>query len=183
MSNNENKFDKEEFIKKKKKEYYLKKNLKKFHMIKTYKNKARKRGFAKRAAVDKIANIEQIYYYNIKRKDHSIYKIIDNMSKRILKELNKLGIERKFKYNKLFGCSAFDLKIHIENNFKEGMTWKNYGEWQVDHIVPVSSFNFLIDGNLQKCFNYKNLQPLWEKENREKWNKISEEYNNTTENI
>jgi hypothetical protein len=58
------------------------------------------------------------------------------------------------------------------NKLKDNMTFDNHGEWEVDHIIPVSSFDFKDYNNVLKCFNYTNLQPLWKKENREKSNKI-----------
>ena len=46
------------------------------------------------------------------------------------------------------------------------MTFDNYGTiWHIDHIKPCASFD-LTDVNQQmECFNYKNLQPLWAKDN------------------
>ena len=32
-------------------------------------------------------------------------------------------------------------KKHIENQFIEGMTWENHGDWHVDHIIPCSCFD------------------------------------------
>jgi hypothetical protein len=56
--------------------------------------------------------------------------------------------------------------------FTEGMSWDNYGEWHIDHILPCSSFD-LADIEQQKiCFNYKNLQPLWAEDNLRKGAKI-----------
>ncbi len=72
----------------------------------------------------------------------------------------------------LLGCSVQQFIEHIEKLFKLGMNWDNYGEWHIDHIIPCYVFN-LIDINQQKkCFNFKNLQPLWAIENRQKSNKM-----------
>jgi len=67
----------------------------------------------------------------------------------------------------LLGYSALDLKNHIESLFTEGMTWDNHGEWHIDHIKPVISFH---KETLPRIVNaLSNLQPLWAKENRDKW--------------
>jgi len=39
------------------------------------------------------------------------------------------------------------------------MNWGNYGEWHIDHIKPVSSFDKTIPINVVNALS--NLQPLW----------------------
>jgi len=36
------------------------------------------------------------------------------------------------------GCDGKFLKKHLEKKFSKGMSWNNYGEWHVDHIIPDS---------------------------------------------
>ena len=49
------------------------------------------------------------------------------------------------------------------------MKWSNHGEWEIDHIKPISTFDDLTKKSQQLiCFNYKNLQPLWKQENNSK---------------
>ena len=59
---------------------------------------------------------------------------------------------------------------HLENNFVEGMTWDNYGEWHIDHIVAESkfSYNSFQDPEFLKCWDLGNLQPLWKQDNLSK---------------
>jgi hypothetical protein len=72
------------------------------------------------------------------------------------------------------GCSINDLKIHLEKQFKDGMSWDNYGfrGWHFDHIKPLASFDLSKRDQLVETVNYKNLQPLWWKDNLSKGNKI-----------
>ena len=67
-----------------------------------------------------------------------------------------------------------DLINHLEKQFTEGMTWENYGEWHVDHKLPITSFNIqeIGDNEFMKCWSLNNLQPLWGDENIRKSNKI-----------
>ena len=89
-----------------------------------------------------------------------------------------LGLSGGWTYKKkdstieLLGCSIDELKIHLQNQFKEGMTWQNHGEWHIDHIIPCAAFDLSKKENCLKCFNYKNLQPLWAHENLSKSDKI-----------
>jgi hypothetical protein len=59
----------------------------------------------------------------------------------------------------LLGYSAEELKEHIESLFTEGMTWDNYGEWHIDHIKPLSSFEKTSKPSEVNALS--NLQPLW----------------------
>ena len=70
----------------------------------------------------------------------------------------------------ILGINYEGLKKHFESLFQEGMNWDNMGLWHIDHIIPLS-----IGKNEQeiiKLCHYTNLQPLWEKDNLEKSNKI-----------
>jgi hypothetical protein len=72
----------------------------------------------------------------------------------------------------LIGCSPGFLRNHLESLFKPGMTWENYGEWHVDHIVPISWFPFKKDSSLVfVASHWTNLQPLWATENLAKGNR------------
>jgi hypothetical protein len=60
-------------------------------------------------------------------------------------------------------------KKHINNNLREGMSWENYGKWEIDHIKPLTAFD---ETALPSEVNaLSNLQPLWKEENRIKENK------------
>lgn len=75
----------------------------------------------------------------------------------------------------LLGCSIEHLKQHLESQFRDGMSWNNYGGrtgWHVDHIIPCSYFDLTKEENQRICFNYRNLQPLWASENDSKGAKV-----------
>lgn len=58
------------------------------------------------------------------------------------------------------------------------MTWENQGKdgWHLDHIIPCKYFDLSIEENQRICFNYRNLQPLWAKDNLKKSSKIPPNY-------
>jgi hypothetical protein len=85
-----------------------------------------------------------------------------------------LGSNRTSHTFELIGCSMAELKRHLESKFQPGMTWDNYGEWHIDHIIPLSSFGDLLkESEWQRvaCI-YTNLQPLWAKDNLAKGGKL-----------
>lgn len=139
-------------------------------------NKGRQRAY-NRTRVEKQREYMKVYYEShkneikenvrknaLKRKHEDVgYKLLCNYRTRIYKAVK--GIEKSKKTRALIGCSIEELKQHLENQFKDGMSWENYGEWHVDHIRPCSTFNLLNESEMRECFNYKNLQPLWAEEN------------------
>jgi hypothetical protein len=69
---------------------------------------------------------------------------------------------------RLLGCSAEQLRLHLESRFLPGMTWANYGQWHVDHVRPCASFDLTNEAERSACFHYSNLQPLWARDNLRK---------------
>lgn len=103
-------------------------------------------------------------------KKHSLWRL------KLKKSLSALirGDQRTFpKYIKYFGCIEKELLLHISFQFKEGMSWNNYGPytrknpnvWNIDHIKPCYMFDLSIEKDRYLCYNYKNLRPIWALEN------------------
>lgn len=82
--------------------------------------------------------------------------------------LNAQGASKKEQVLKLLGCSVAEFKAYLEPMFLVGMTWENHGEWHIDHIRPVASFDMTILEDRQACWYYTNFQPLWAKDNLNK---------------
>jgi len=74
----------------------------------------------------------------------------------------------------ILGYTIEELMNHLENQFTEGMTWDNYGEWHVDHKIPMASFQFETTDDLgfKECWCLGNLQPLWGEDNLSKGTKV-----------
>lgn len=49
------------------------------------------------------------------------------------------------------------------------MTWENYGQWHIDHIIPLAEGKTA--RQLNKLCHYTNLAPLWAQENLRKGKK------------
>jgi hypothetical protein len=69
------------------------------------------------------------------------------------------------------GCSIEELKAHIEPQLKEGMSWDNYGEWHIDHIIPIKYGSPTLEEVVRRL-HYKNTQPLWATDNITKGNRF-----------
>lgn len=92
-----------------------------------------------------------------------------NMLKRVLR---KAKTKKNGGSYELLGYDRDQLMSHIESLFTDGMTWDNYGEWHIDHIVPVSWWfaNGVNDPSMINALI--NLQPLWAVDNLTKSNKF-----------
>jgi hypothetical protein len=75
----------------------------------------------------------------------------------------------------VLGYTVEELKAHLEKQFKDGMSWSNYGPyWHIDHIIPLAAHNY----TTTECPEFKaawaltNLQPLPALENMSKGAKV-----------
>jgi hypothetical protein len=103
-------------------------------------------------------------------------KLSQNVSRQIYLALK--GKKDLKHWEDMVGYKITDLMNHLEKQFTKGMNWENYGEWEIDHIVPIIAWNFssYSDIGFMRCWNYRNLRPLWGKENRKKGGSFSQQY-------
>ena len=123
--------------------------------------------------VDKIRQIKRDYERNRKVND-PLYKLISNFRTAIYQVLKENRVDKNQSYFDVLQYTPEQLIVHLEKQFTERITWENYGEWHVDHKLPISSFNIIEmgDSEFMKCWSLENLQPMWGEENIRKSNKI-----------
>ncbi len=95
------------------------------------------------------------------------YRIKQNVARRIRQCIHKEKGTVEY-----LGCDIKFYKEYLESLFVEEMSWDNYGKWEIDHKIPLSSFDFNAEKQVLEAFNYKNTQPLWAEENRKKSGKL-----------
>jgi len=80
-------------------------------------------------------------------------------------------------WESLVNYTLTDLIKRLKKTIPGNYTWDNYlaGDLHIDHIIPISAFNFDNSENLdfQNCWALNNLQLLPAKENLIKHNKIT----------
>lgn len=108
-------------------------------------------------------------YESNKKKNDINHKIACNLRSRLYQALMKN--QKVGSAVDDLGCSIEELKKHLENQFQEGMTWDNYGKWHIDHIKPLANYDLTNRIIFLELCSYKNLQPLWLKDNLSKSNK------------
>lgn len=99
-----------------------------------------------------------------KRKTDIQYKLRHNLRRRLNRALN--GNLKPISAVSDLGCTIAELVAHLEKNFRDGMTWANYGShWHVDHIKPLTAFDLTVAAQAKQACHYSNLQPLIAAEN------------------
>lgn len=148
-------------------EYYSEWRANKKEYLKEYHKEWREKN------VDKIREVKRTYEKTRKAND-PIYKLINNFRTAIYQVLKENNVQKNGHYFEILKYTPEELITHLENQFTDGMTWDNYGQWHVDHISPISlhDINEIGDDEFMKCWSLSNLQPLWGDENIRKSNKV-----------
>lgn len=94
------------------------------------------------------------------------YKIAHSLRRRLWFVMQ--GKRKDCKMLELLGCTLAEFKVYLESQFDSKMTWDNYGEWHIDHIVPLCSVDVTNNEELKKVSHYSNLRPYWALDNKKK---------------
>lgn len=133
------------------------------------------------------ANSKERKEYNRKLKRTEKYRRYEREFKRtdlasILRARFTTAIKKHYKSGSAvrdLGCSIEELRAYLESQFQPGMTWENRGRvsiqnpnvWNIDHKIPLDSFDLTDRKQLLQACHYTNLQPLWAMDNIYKGNK------------
>jgi hypothetical protein len=125
----------------------------------------------------------QTQYMKRRRKNDVSFRLANNVSRSINKAIKIHGSSKSGKLTfKHLPYSKNELKAYLEKQFETWMTWENYGiydgnkwddndqstwTWNIDHIVPHSTFNYISmdDQKFKDCWALKNLRPYSAKQN------------------
>jgi len=111
-------------------------------------------------------------YKNNRKKNDPVFRSVCNLRSRISKLCKAIGSGKKFKTMESIGLTQDEFKLYIESLFTDGMSWDNYGDWQVDHVKPLRTAK--TEDDLFLLNHYSNLQPLWWTDNLAKSGKYDE---------
>ena len=157
------------------KHYYSESNQKR---LKEYRENNKER--AKKMRQEWVAkNRKKVNKYTRDRKrNNPSIRIRHQLSNRLWSALkrNNLYQNKSTSTMQLVDCTIEELWKHLESSssWEPWMTRENYGKggWDVDHILPCSSFNLRCPVQQLACFHWSNLQPLEHIKNVTKGNKI-----------
>ncbi|MCW8279891.1 hypothetical protein K7A42_03260 [Agrobacterium sp. InxBP2] len=116
-------------------------------------------------------------YYHEHRSNDPKYRVDSAISRGISKSII-VGSKAGRKWESLVGYSVNELMAHLERLFLPGMSFENYGCWQIDHKIPKSVFNYETpdDVDFAHCWALDNLRPMWAEENRIKSDRLDQPF-------
>lgn len=155
-----------EVVRQRKKAFYVKNREKILEKHKSYYQETR----SKRLEYRQLNKAKIRVYENNRYQTTPQYRIAITLRARVRDAL-KRG-HKSARTEELLGITFPEFKRYLEGKFRLGMSWDNYGEWEIDHITPLSSFDLSTGEEQRKAFHYTNTQPLWMKENRLKSAKL-----------
>ena len=112
-------------------------------------------------------------WYNNWRQTNLTARLNANVMEMVRKRVKSPALGSRT-FEEVFGYSREEFVLRLEDTFKEGMSWENYGfgkgKWAIDHIRPSASFSFTSyeDPEFKVCWALDNLQALWNEENMSK---------------
>lgn len=108
-----------------------------------------------------------------RRLSDPLFKMTEVLRVRTAVCFRGIKVNKPANTKELLGADYKTIKAHIENQFKDGMTWENHGRdtWHIDHKIPMASAKDL--NELVALCHYTNLQPLWAHDNLRKHSKIN----------
>ena len=121
----------------------------------------------------KVEGLTNLYMRERKAKD-PLFKFTCSTRVLICNTFKNACEGRHVKRSKTFdilGCDTEFFVSYISEQFVEGMTLGNHGEWHLDHIIPISTAK--TEEDIIRLNHYTNFQPLWAADNFRKGTKLN----------
>lgn len=135
----------------------------------------------------RISKLRSDYYYKNKNKLNEyrvkydkdrksydpLYKFNKSIRKYIKNAIKRAGCNKKSKTANILGLTPKRFREYLESKFKTGMSWDNYGDWHIDHIIPMAAAKNEFEAEILN--HHLNLQPMWADNNLKKSDSYTEE--------
>lgn len=156
-------------------DYYKQNKNKKNSYTKSYyhKNPEKFITYAKKYREDNIEKVRKYHskWRKEKRKTDPLFKLNEILRNMVYRVFQSIGTKKTEKTFDLLMYSPNNLKLRLEYQFNEKMTWNNYGiYWEIDHIKPIDKFVKQGETRFHIINALSNLRPLNIDKNRSKGN-------------
>lgn len=120
----------------------------------------------------RTANAEHAAAYDNEYKSRKLQQDINYKLKMALRNRVNRAVIRNSKAGSAvrdLGCTIPKFREHIEAQFRDGMTWGNWGvgpgKWHLDHIKPLAELDLRKREDFLIAARWTNYRPLWSEEN------------------
>ena len=113
-------------------------------------------------------------YERTRRATDPLFALKGRLRNRVSGALKRKGFRKNTKTAIMLGCTYEDFKAYIESKFLPGMSWANFSDCHIDHIVPLDAAD--TEAEVYTLNHYTNLRPMWGRENQSKSSKLPEEH-------
>ena len=129
---------------------------------------------AARARAYRMANPEKSRGYDANRYAQPKFRITRALNAHVRRHLSAVGATKSADRRLITGWSVAELIAHLTPLLEDGMTIENWGEWQIDHIIPIAkvSFESEDDPAFKAAWSLDNLAPLWAFDNNQKHDRL-----------
>jgi len=125
------------------------------------KNSKKLKDFAKVKKLYKSNICVDCYSRFLSDQKSQCYKNINYRFKKSLASKLRAVLVKKTSTMNYVGTNIQYLREWFEYNFTYDMTWNNYGVyWSIGHVIPLCLFDFTVEEEKLKCWNWSNLVPV-----------------------
>lgn len=116
---------------------------------------------------DHVDSYRKYYYESVRKNDHA-YRAQMKLRAPLYNYMGYLIGRLNSTSKSQMSYTPEDLKDHLTKHFKPGMSWENYGDWQIDHTIPIAHYvrEGILDPEIVNALS--NIRPLWRDENLKK---------------
>lgn len=115
--------------------------------------------------------IDDRNWYLKKKRCHK-YALSRSMRNMVRRVMGLCDAKRHSTTCQTLGYLPEQLRQRMEYGFLPGMSWDNYGEWHIDHKIPVSLMIERGETRPEIINALSNLQPMWASDNSRKGNRL-----------
>jgi len=106
-------------------------------------------------------------YYHKKEKHDPAIRIAKVLRQHV-RRMTQTGAVQSASTLNLIGIDRCGFRSWVELYWSSGMTWENYGQWHLDHTIPISAFDLSDEESFKMAAHYTNLRPMWAFDNLSK---------------
>jgi hypothetical protein len=109
---------------------------------------------------------KRIERHKLNMETNPVYAIKFLTRMRLASLKKRTGKNKSQPSRRMLGADPWVCKKFIEDQFTDGMSWSNRGDWHIDHFFPMSLAQS--NSEVRILSHFTNLRPLWSSENLKK---------------